>query len=1095
MKTVRKTKIYYFYIIIMAVTIFAASLLGFVFIPTSSSEVYYASTVTEDLTSSLYDPTFNSSSSTSYPITPSTDNYTTSTSNDKHVTSGIINLTDSSYVTTYPKNQNTNNGDDSENYVLMISSGVEDINGTVKYSTVKYGYITTEGQIELDADSNYILSVDVLTLDVDGSGGIGALYLYDADNDDEIIASITNIDTVTNRNDNVADKDRTSWTTYYFLISTNDITTYNLKLGLFLNGKGTVLFDNISLVKCSDNYLESFENNLDEKRYAKVEKVDNILTTYSIENKNLTFKINGSYTTFKEYSENDGTVSMAQYLVAEDSYLSLTLSNDIVLEKNRVYKITAYIKATTADSVTLNLIQTDLDDDDEGNDLSIDISAIEDDNTTTNGYVAYSFYIVSAAREDLTYQLVLTVGSEDDETTGSAELYISRINIGLCNYENYSSPTDDNYATLNYAETVSDLPSVYLTNGDFDLIEIEDYTNPYPATPSSWTLNDESDGDGTLYYGVINNSQGDELEAYGIPSNILAYIPETPTSTNSNTNMLMLYTNLQKELSYTSSSITLTASTYYVFSADVLACIGGTTKISLITYVNDEEVELVSKTITISNSSTFSTYNLYLYTGYQSIDVYFKISVTASSSYALAFMDEVKYETTTESVYNSKSDGKADLSFAIDENNFETGSITGDIGTAVVNIVNLAKLNVPSLSTTSKNVLYVQAEDYVYYTTQSKNGFTLTSGSYYKISVSVYTQNVLWQDEDGTITEDDVGVSINLSSYDGFTEITSSNGWTTYTFYVNPSDDVTTYITITIGSEDIPVSGEFYIANITYEEIEETEFEAAPTNSSTTLILLSSTTTDDDEDEEDEDEDDDTSSFSLDWETFSYLLSSIIMALAIIVAIIGVVAKKFKFKKPAKKSKNTYDREKTVSKQVSSREASMLREQKVSDLNKELNKLLEERSKYEEEYKRNLNTLRELKIKRGTKNEINEINKELNKNKKHAAAIGVNINKLESEIEYTKSNMYLAALTRKLEREQMKNAERVVEPTPTKEDKTTEQTTTTSKKTTKSTSNKKQSSAKTSNKTNEQNKSSNKTKSQSKTSKSKKSSDTGTEEK
>ena len=67
-----------------------------------------------------------------------------------------------------------------------------------------------------------------------------------------------------------------------------------------------------------------------------------------------------------------------------------------------------------------------------------------------------------------------------------------------------------------------------------------------------------------------------------------------------------------------------------------------------------------------------------------------------------------------------------------------------------------------------------------------------------------------------------------------------------------------------------------------------------------------------------------------------------------------------------------------------------------------------------------------MKIKRANQAEINKLQKEMKKKQKLSATIGLSIAKLESEIDYTKSDQYLNSLMKKLEREQLeasRNAE------------------------------------------------------------------------
>jgi len=182
-----------------------------------------------------------------------------------------------------------------------------------------------------------------------------------------------------------------------------------------------------------------------------------------------------------------------------------------------------------------------------------------------------------------------------------------------------------------------------------------------------------------------------------------------------------------------------------------------------------------------------------------------------------------------------------------------------------------------------------------------------------------------------------------------------------------------------------------------------------------TTMKLTTVQNEDEKEEPDENEQQPKQPFN--WNNLLYFVTSALTAIALIVAVVGVATKKFKRKKPAKKTKNSYDRVKTVSKQVSSREANMIREARIAELNKELNLLLAERSEYEQQYKQDLTKLREMKISRAPANEINNLNKDLKKNQKKTSVIGINISKLENEIEYTKSNMYLSSLIKKLERE------------------------------------------------------------------------------
>ena len=69
---------------------------------------------------------------------------------------------------------------------------------------------------------------------------------------------------------------------------------------------------------------------------------------------------------------------------------------------------------------------------------------------------------------------------------------------------------------------------------------------------------------------------------------------------------------------------------------------------------------------------------------------------------------------------------------------------------------------------------------------------------------------------------------------------------------------------------------------------------------------------------------------------------------------------------------------------------------------------------FEEDYKKDLTKLREMKIKRANPADIAKLEKELKKNQKLSASLGVTANRIADELNYTKSDAYLAGLIRKL---------------------------------------------------------------------------------
>jgi len=315
------------------------------------------------------------------------------------------------------------------------------------------------------------------------------------------------------------------------------------------------------------------------------------------------------------------------------------------------------------------------------------------------------------------------------------------------------------------------------------------------------------------------------------------------------------------------------------------------------------------------------------------------------------------------------------------------------------------------------NVLAIRLNN-GYYTATANLGYSLKSedGTFYKITVSVFTKYLtanLAEDEELT------AVSIALANFDEkFSGIESNGEWTTYTFYLDPSEANTTYVTLSLGSEEQPISGTAFFGDIEFSTIDQTEFDNAAIKSDFVKVL--ETVVEDTEDDTDTD-DDTNNTTNTNW---IYYIPSILFAVAIVIAIVGVMARKIRWKKPVKKSKNAYDRNTTVSKQVLMRKATTLRENKLMELNKDLSTLTAERTQYETEYKQDLATLRDMKIKRANPSDISKLEKEMKKSQKHSASIGVSINNIEAEIEYTKSEAYINSLMKKLAREGIEKEEK-----------------------------------------------------------------------
>ena len=953
---------------------------------------------------------FSSDTSNTYPFSP-TGWVASSDEDTSSVDAGVINLEADDYKDIYSKNPNSD-----DNYVLMINS--QNVGSDFSYTTKK--------AVDLGKSSNYEFTVDVYT---DNDNGIVNLYLMQ---EDTVFASLINVSS------------QNGWSTFHFFVSTNDVDDLSLNLKLNAKNAGVALFDNVSCHELNDSELETRMRNLTSSQYQYIDESNKYQVTTIDLSQNGMFanfssgdgliadgleindtSFDGSTNSAFKVQISNNTPSYAKYETADDF---------ITIEQNKIYKISLMVKTTNlSGNANLQLVETNLEDDAEGNDTEVISITSNTTSTLYNNYQVYSFYIFGYVNKDATFKLVVGLGDADDETMTSGELYLTTAKISNVTYTIFNDvSTGSTEEKLNLNELSTSDTSIYLTNGQFYQFETTDIENPYPATPSSWSV---TAGEGEQKYGVVNTSN-DEWTLFS-SNNQLSNL-SNPNSNNENNNVLMMYNASRDTLSYTSTSAgTLSAKTYHRFSIDVQTQNSPVT-ISLITTNNSTEVTLSS--ITVNTNYNWQTVELYLYTGFSELEVSLKITLD-SDAWAYCYVDNATFDYYGEptgdvfnSLVNTNTRVVTDLTDLLSTNstsnwanaNFVTTSNEGNIKYGITNLnnANLRQeviqdendyINFISLDSKNKNVYGIRTYEDTNFTATTLLGYKLTGGNYYRLTVSVFTKNLQILNEENMPEADEngnihFGAGLLLTGFDNsFTNIVSDGRWTTYTFYINPTDETTTYLQFSSAL----VTGDVFFGGITFEdEGIDTLFDSVIEDGRTLKLQTTTETTDDKEEETTDDE----NNGGVNW---LYILPSLVFALAIIIAVVGILVRKVKWKKPTKKSKTEYDRNRTVSKQIYERKATTIREEKLSELNKELKTLTDERTQYEENYKRDINKLRDMKIKRASQSEINKLNKEMKKDQKLASNLGLTISKIESEIEYVKSDVYYKTLIKKLERESL----------------------------------------------------------------------------
>lgn len=870
---------------------------------------------------------------------------------------------------------------------------------------VNYGY-RTDSSITLDANSYFYITTNVKT---DSAAKVAKLYLY---NGEEAIASMSVGSPV--------------WTPCTFFVATSD-ESVNLKLGLYLEGKGVACFDDINAFKTSEKTYNSLvstdDKNKTEKSYETVLEnnfyVDGKLFKDSESSKTSDFvdyKLKDSNSSLNSVNDTNNSNQFAIKLAIDSdkkTYAQYSTNDNFVeFEPNLCYKVSVQAKTTNlSGTAVLQLVQTGVEESKQKNSSIISITSNTSSNQN-NGYENFDFYIYSNPVKSTSYKLIFGLGKDDDSLT-SGELFLSGVKISKIDYDSYSNASTGSKVVKldmvnhDYAE------SNMLKNGDFNAIKIADETKPFPATPSDWSV---SLGNGEQIYGVINTKNDDCID---LLSDLKLYNPDSKMN-----NVLMMYNKTADTISYKSSETSeISASGYAKF--DFSYKTNSKLKLSLVATKDNSEFEVAKFNLVANSSNDWQTASVYFHNGYSPIKLSLKITLETESN-GYAFVDDFKYNfdgTPTSSDFENRIENNytfySDLSNMVEANNAQS-LFSIDNNNAIYQIVDIQNGEGKGIyvgfenksiftNTTAKNAVAIRLVESGNATLTSNIGFKFTKDKYYKVSVDVFTQNIKTDDQDVDLAS--LGAKFGLTDFDSCFEKINNSGWTTYTFFIKPNTDTTSYLKLSLGEENLNVSGDVFFANIKFEDSTinqniETEFNNA--SESETIKKLETVVENSDNDSS-EPESEEKSNNS----AWIYYIPSLVFAVAIVICVVGVLARKVKWKKPSKKSKNDYDR-KSASQQIYMRKATVARENKLIELNKDKEKLIAERTKYEEEYKHNMTVLRQLKIKRADVQEIKKVEHEIKKYQRLSASIGVTLNKVEGEIEYAKTDAYLNTLAKKI---------------------------------------------------------------------------------
>ncbi len=919
---------------------------------------------------------FKNTSSSSTPPSPSSWSKIITNSSDKDIVSGVFSAykanstEDESYLEKFKMLENpgipageeapTNEASDTKGIYRSLLINSPKNQGRAGYQSNSF---------TLNADSYYEVRITVMTITRDNPDentsysdweSKASIYLVDKSEDtEEVIDSFEMIDTKNN------------FTEYTMYLATNEFDSPTSALQLYLGGRnisnmaiGAVLFNSaqiveidraqyLNLIKSGENDYTTIKSLREETSYAPVTNYsfeENYTEGWTLTESDSTIStvacVNGN--TFVGSSEANATKltnvnprtnnssnenSHILFMHLADKGEVSVKSQPITIKQHGFYRLSVWAYAVGSKGTPSIVLH---DEDEKIDDVSISVgTSTPSKNNLSNNWIRYSFYIYGNAYNDNDVTLNLKLTSEE-----KGFVFFDDISMQEISGENY----DTNKSKSNNSEfsLTKDNTLYKFANYEFDSTINANNQIEYPLAPKSWTATLDSD---YSIGGVINTAKSHFVAnktRYAIKGGAIAQNPgfvDPLVDEETSNNVLMIGNNSTSKASFaTESAVTTSANTTYKLSLYAHAKSGG-----FGIKVYSDNYYIFNKTDLTLNG--WNLIEIYLTTGANSEDIKVELSQNKAG---FAFVDKIKLEDSTSDAYESSTCAnkyKVDLSTIDWENTVETTDTFGSLNMFEVNqsssnaksgIVDLSRgyYGVTSPSTSSRCAMVIDSDSPCYYNVITERPYSLSSGNYYTIEALVRTLDV-----DGgayfAVSGD------NLDS--AFTKLNTKvddvkNEWTLYTFYINAKQDTNANIILGLGDSETLSSGTLLVDYVKFTKLDVTDEDAfnslvkEKANLDTVKVVTIEKAAEDNNDTENEDKDKDSKhTGDFNWA----IVPGLITALAIFIALIGTLIRKVNWKGHTK-VKTTYDRRKTLEKDMDRRERIALRQQIIAELNDQI---------------------------------------------------------------------------------------------------------------------------------------------------------------
>lgn len=660
-----------------------------------------------------------------------------------------------------------------------------------------------------------------------------------------------------------------------------------------------------------------------------------------------------------------------QILKLENTSSSLALgfsTNAFKITQLGYFKISVWLKATNEDAKAILKIHSNIQIG-AGPQYVVktqEVNPYQKTSDATNNWMQVSFYVRGNALHD--YNAYLTILADSKST-----IYVDEITIEKISTEAYGKGGSSKQFDLAISST---MPTTGITNGYFSDIlitdDIDSTTPPYSVAKDTWTFN--KDNTSSIVSGIMPTTSAFNGATIGNAKNPNLSITDGTTPISALTNVFAIYApDANSAFQMTSKSFSLSTSTAYVYKIffSVYKTTGSAANLETTLQYGSDNIDMIKVTPLLSDATanTWVTYTMYVRIDETSRSLKLDFNFTDLSG--TFFLKDIRYITVKDI---TESDGKTVK--VSDDEQFTTAMSEKPVNTyfldfmseqfsalgnkdntnedlydslnykleklkdgdetqqGIVGIILTTKTYTTASGTTlqpsdlkpekdniSNSVLLIDnAEANMISNVNPQIVHTLSKSSFYKLTFKVKT-SLFGENEGLTISINALGISISNVETTTDTSLNDAAGYRTYTVYVRTGDSSisTTYVGFNLKGKGYALIADINLEKIadeaTYKDaikdVTEDEQNYIIDKSKSSSKSTSST-----------DPEDSTGTLAV----FFYILSSILLVGAIIVALVATWIKKHPRKKTVVGTNNadlvTYNKDgKPVSKRKAKSDA------------------------------------------------------------------------------------------------------------------------------------------------------------------------------